>query len=82
MPMYVRKSVTRYSGKLTKLKQEGDRFESYQKEFMRLSHQILELLEKFLVGCFINSLRDAIKYDIAKNPLTMEEAMWLAWIEE
>lgn len=50
---------------------------------MRLSHQVPELPEEFLVGCFVSGLRDAIKYDvIAKHPRTMEEVMWLARVEE
>lgn len=50
---------------------------------MRLSHQILELPKEFLVGCFVSGLRDTIKYDVvAKNPVTMMEAMRLARVEE
>lgn len=47
------------------------------------SHQVPELPKEFLVGCFISGLRDTIKYDIiAKNPVTMMEAMRLAQVEE
>lgn len=50
---------------------------------MKLSHQVHELPEDFLMGCFIGGLRDAIKYEIiAKNPDTIEEAMRLARVEE
>lgn len=50
---------------------------------MKLSHQVQELPEDFLVGCFVGGLRDAIKYEIiAKNPNTIEEAMRLARVEE
>lgn len=63
--------------------QEGHTLEYYQQEFMPLLHQIQDLSEDFLIGCFISGLQDTIKYDIvAKNPTTMEEAMWLARVEE
>lgn len=50
---------------------------------MKLSHQLQELLEEFLVGCFTGGLRDAVKYEIiAKNPSTIENAIRLVRIEE
>lgn len=81
--LYGGRTVAGYSSELSKLKQEGNTCEQYQGEFMKLSHQVQELPEEFLVGCFIGGLRDAIKYEIiAKNPPTIEEAMRLARVEE
>lgn len=50
---------------------------------MRFSHQVEDLSEEFLVGCFVNGLCDTIKYDVvSKNPSTIEEAMRLTRVEE
>lgn len=38
--MYDGHAVTDYSDKLTKFKQEGNMYEFYQEEFMRLSHLV------------------------------------------
>lgn len=71
------------SRELSKLKQEGSNYDAYQEEFMRLSHQVQDLPESYLVGCFVSGLRDTVKYEIiAKNPNSIEEAMRLAQIEE
>lgn len=51
--LYGGRTVARYASELSKLKQEGHSFEHYQEEFMKLSHQVHELPEDFLVGCFI-----------------------------
>lgn len=68
--LYGGRTVAGYLGELSKLKQEGHTLEHYQEEFMLLLHQVQDLSEDFLVGCFISGLRDTIKYDIiAKTPL-------------
>lgn len=81
--MYGGRTVAKYLGELTKLKQEGHSFDYYLEEFMRLSHQVQELPKDFLIGCFISGLRDGVKYDlIGRNPPTLEEAMRLARVKE
>lgn len=65
--MYGRRSVMEHSGELSKLKQEGADYDRYQKEFMGLSHQIQELPEDYLVGCFISGLRNQVKYEIISD---------------
>lgn len=50
---------------------------------MRLSHQVQDLSENYLISCFISGLRDSVKYElIAKRPRTMVEAMRLEKVEE
>lgn len=61
--MYNPAIMMNYAGELTKLRQGGN-YDDYQREFTRLSHHIRDLLEKFLVNCFVNGLRDTTKYEV------------------
>lgn len=75
--------VMEYSGELSKLWHEGHAFHFYQEEFMRISHQVQDRSEEFLVGCSTSGLKDAVKYNvIAKNPTSIMEAIRLARVEE
>lgn len=81
--MYGKQSIPKHSGELSKLKHEGSNYDHCQEEFMRLSHQVQELPEDYLIGCFICGLRDSVKYEfIPKKTTTMMEAMRLVLVEE
>lgn len=72
-----------YNGELSKLKQEGMRYDDYQAEFMQLSHHVHGLTHTYKMNCFISGLRETVKYEVmAKKPTTLVEAMRLAKLEE
>ncbi|CAH9123102.1 unnamed protein product [Cuscuta epithymum] len=55
----------------------------YQETFEQLSHQIDDLPESFLIGCFSGGLRDEIRLDVKTlKPRTLEEAFGLAQLVE
>lgn len=76
-------SFTMTYGELSKLKQEGMTYDEYQVEFMSLSNHVHCLTQNYKINCFINGLRDVVKYKVmAKSPTTMVEAMRLVKLEE
>lgn len=62
--MYEDLDVVDYFEELAKLKQEGNAFDAYLREFMRLFNQVHGLLEEFLVSCFISGLRELVKLEL------------------
>ena len=67
---------------MTKLVQKGTVVE-YQEEFEQLSNKVDGLFEKFLLSCFVSSLKPHIQYDVASfQPTTLTKAMALAKIKE
>lgn len=83
LSLYGKNVVVGYPGDLSKLKQEGFACDEYQKEFMRLFHQVNGLSEEFLISCFMSSLQENVGLGLlAKRPQSMLEAMRLAKIEK
>lgn len=81
--LYDSTKTLEYAGKLSKLKQEGNNYDDYQPEFIRLSHHVHGLAQDYLISCFISGPRDQMKHEIeAKGPQTVNAAMWLAKLEE
>jgi hypothetical protein len=67
---------------LTRLKQTTT-IAAYQEAFERLSHRVDNLLEKFLIGCFIVGLRDDIRIDVKiKQPVTLADTIGVARLIE
>ena len=61
------------SESLTRLKQIMT-VNGYQEAFEKLSHKVDNILEIFLVGCFIARLKDEIRLDVrVKQPETLFE---------
>lgn len=55
----------------------------YQEAFEKLSHQVDNLLENFLIGCFIAGLRDDIRLDVKiKQPRTLADMIGVARLIE
>ncbi|KAK0608629.1 hypothetical protein LWI29_033588 [Acer saccharum] len=67
---------------LTRLKQITS-VEVYQTEFEKLSQQVDDLPENYLVACFVAGLRDEIRLDVKfKKPRTLSDAIGVARLIE
>ena len=67
---------------LTRLKQTIT-VAAYQEAFENLSYRVDDLLEIFLIGCFIAGLRDDIRIDVQiKQPRTLADALGVASLIE
>ena len=67
---------------LSRLKQTTA-INAYQEAFEKFSHKMDDLLEKFLVGCFITRLKDEIHLDArVKQPQTLSESISVAHLIE
>ena len=67
---------------LSRLKQTTT-FNAYQEAFEKLSHKVDDLLENFLVGCFIAGLKDEIRLDVCVKQLkTLSESISVAHLIE
>ncbi|KAL5777367.1 hypothetical protein ACOSP7_010293 [Xanthoceras sorbifolium] len=67
---------------LTRLKQITS-VEVYQTEFEKLSQQVDDLPENYLIACFVAGLRDEIRLDVkVKKPRTLSDAIGVARLIE
>ncbi|KAL5769701.1 hypothetical protein ACOSP7_013855 [Xanthoceras sorbifolium] len=67
---------------LTRLKQITS-VEVYQTEFEKLSQQVNDLPENYLIACFVAGLRDEIRLDVkVKKPRTLSDAIGVARLIE
>jgi hypothetical protein len=67
---------------LSRLKQTTT-VNAYQEAFEKLSYKVDDLLETFLVGCFIAGLKDEIHLDVrVKQPKTLSESISVAHLIE
>ncbi|XP_073138657.1 uncharacterized protein [Henckelia pumila] len=67
---------------LSQLKQTAN-VAAYQETFEKLSHQVDNLPENFLIGCFIAGLRDDILLDVKiKQPRTLADMIGVARLIE
>jgi len=58
-------------------------YDTYQEAFEKLSRKVDDLLENFLVGCFIAGLKDKIRLDVrVKQPKTLSESICVAHLIE
>ena len=70
------------SESLTRLRQTTT-VATYQEAFERLSHQVDDLPESFLIGCFVTDLRDDVRIDVKiKQPHTLADAIEVARLIE
>ncbi|KAH7560795.1 hypothetical protein JRO89_XS10G0104300 [Xanthoceras sorbifolium] len=69
-------------GTLTKLRQTGT-IKEYRLQFERLANRIRDLLESFLISCFLSGLRDDIKVGVQLlKPVSLLQAFELARFQE
>ena len=70
-----------FTGALTKLRQTGT-VREYQTKFEKLVKHIEGFPDAFYRSCFINGLKDAIRFEVKIfNPNTMMESLGLAKLE-
>lgn len=59
------------------------KMDAYQKVFEKLSHEVDDLPENFLIGCFIVGLQDEVRLEVKiQHPTTFSDTIRIARLVE